>query len=319
MLVKLGLIGKVSCMIKFADKYLCLLIIGLLAACSSNPEKQPIIDVSSIPDPVPRQEPLSRTGNPSTYQVFGKQYQVMASSEGYRQHGHASWYGDAFHGKSTSSGQPFNMYEVSAAHRHLPIPTYVRVTRLDNGKSIVVRVNDRGPFVDGRIIDLSYAAAAKLDMVELGTAPVEVVALAPYQYLSGAQRDYGRQQRIVQPQQKPPAPRHNPVATSPNELPVHQPVLALISETQPRFNYATMPVAPAYSPVYLQVGAFSERRYAEALRAQLARSLGQPILVASHDSLYKVRIGPMSNNAELAAVTLQLVDLDLKPSRVFLQ
>jgi rare lipoprotein A len=135
--------------------------------------------LASIPDAVPRIEPRSLRGNPAMYEVFGKRYFVMASGEGYRERGIASWYGPDFHAKATSSGEPYDMYAMTAAHKTLPLPTYVRVTNVGNGRSIVVRVNDRGPFVGTRIIDLSYTAAHKLDMTRAGTALVEVEALTP--------------------------------------------------------------------------------------------------------------------------------------------
>ena len=164
---------------------------GVLASCSSVPEQPSATDspdaalaaALAVADPVPQFEPPSRSGNPDTYVVFGRRYRVKDSSEGYQENGVASWYGWDFHGRKTSSGPLFNMFELTAAHKSLPIPTYARVTNLENGHSIVVKVTDRGPFVDDRVIDLSYAAAARLDMLEQGTAQVEIVALAPYQYL----------------------------------------------------------------------------------------------------------------------------------------
>jgi rare lipoprotein A len=134
-------------------------------------------DVMLTPDAVPRVEPRSRYGNPASYQVFGRTYYTLDSAHGYRERGNASWYGEKFQGRRTSSGEPYDMFEMTAAHKTLPLPSYVRVTHLGNGNSVVVRVNDRGPFHDNRIIDLSYAAAARLGMIEQGQAPVEVVAL----------------------------------------------------------------------------------------------------------------------------------------------
>jgi len=121
--------------------------------------------------------PRSKRGNPPFYEVYGVRYSVMQSSAGYREKGVASWYGKKFHGRDTSSGERYNMYAMTAAHKTLPLPTNVRVTNLETGKSIIVRVNDRGPFVKNRIIDLSYSAAHALDVVANGTAMVEVVAL----------------------------------------------------------------------------------------------------------------------------------------------
>ncbi|TDJ34464.1 MAG: septal ring lytic transglycosylase RlpA family protein [Gammaproteobacteria bacterium] len=162
----------------------CLLIV-LLAACGGTPSKDQDSaprnppDVSDVPDAVPKKEPPSRYGNPESYVALGKRYYVLDSSRGYVKRGEASWYGTKFHGRRTSSGEAYNMYAMSAAHKSLPLPTYVRVTRLDNGRSVIVRVNDRGPFANGRIIDLSYAAAVKLGMQKTGTARVEVRAIDP--------------------------------------------------------------------------------------------------------------------------------------------
>lgn len=125
----------------------------------------------------PVHAPLSRYGNPGTYKVKGHTYEVMRSSKGYRARGLASWYGTKFHKKRTSSGEGYNMYALTAAHKTLPLPTYVRVKNLNNGREAVVKVNDRGPFHSGRIIDLSYAAAAKIGITSRGTAPVEIEAL----------------------------------------------------------------------------------------------------------------------------------------------
>src|SRR6188768_445059 len=135
---------------------------------------QPPPDVLSIPDAVPRAEPRGTRGNPPFYEVFGKRYYVLASSEGFVERGTASWYGPGFHAASTSLGERYDMYAMTAAHKTLPIPAYAEVTNLRNGKKVIVRINDRGPFVGDRIIDLSYTAAAKLDMLMQGTAPVEV-------------------------------------------------------------------------------------------------------------------------------------------------
>lgn len=138
-------------------------------------------DLSHVPDPVPRAEPRSRYGNPASYVVNGRRYTVMHSADGYVARGIASWYGTKFHGRRTSSGETYDMHAFTAAHTTLPLPTYVRVTNLNNGRSTIVRVNDRGPFHDNRIIDLSYAAASKLGIVETGTGLVEVRAIAPGQ------------------------------------------------------------------------------------------------------------------------------------------
>jgi len=166
-----------------------------LAGCAGTPTRQPMppavpppaapptapADVANIPDPVPRAEPRSSRGNPAFYDVLGKRYFVLTSPDGYLERGVASWYGPGFHAAATSNGERYDMYAMTAAHKTLPLPAYVQVTNLRNGRSIVVRVNDRGPFKDGRIIDLSYTAASKLDMLREGTTFVEVRALTPGQ------------------------------------------------------------------------------------------------------------------------------------------
>src|SRR5579863_7142204 len=162
----------------------------MLAACAAHPHRPPPTpapaplppppaDVAAVPDAVPRAEPRAAHGNPPFYDAMGHRYFVLSSSDGYDERGVASWYGPTFHGGSTSSGEPYDMYGMTAAHKTLPLPTYARVTNLRNGKSVVVRINDRGPFVANRLIDLSYTAAAKLDMLREGTTLVEVHALTP--------------------------------------------------------------------------------------------------------------------------------------------
>jgi len=156
----------------------------LLAACASpgpyhsGDAPGVPVDVASIPTVVPRNEPTSRYGNPPSYVVHGRRYHVLDSSAGYVATGMASWYGRKFHGRRTASGEPFNMYAMTAAHRTLPLPSYVLVTNQRTGQQAVVKVNDRGPFVADRLIDLSYSAAAKLGILERGTEEVEVRALA---------------------------------------------------------------------------------------------------------------------------------------------
>lgn len=176
----------------FCRAILTLALIYALAACSTvgppvrHPPAGPVIppppvptNIDAIPDAIPKLEPKSAHGNPPFYDTLGKRYYVMSSADGYIERGVASWYGPTFHGVSTSSGERYDMYGMTAAHKTLPLPTYARVTNLRNGRSIVVKINDRGPFVGNRLIDLSYTAAAKLDMLRDGTAFVEVRALVP--------------------------------------------------------------------------------------------------------------------------------------------
>lgn len=137
------------------------------------------VDVSQVPDAVPRNEPRSRFGNPASYTVNGKSYTVLPECTGYHERGIASWYGMKFHGGRTSDGETYDMYAMTAANKVVPLPCYARVTNLKNGRSVIVKINDRGPFVDNRIIDLSYAAAKKLGVVATGTALVDVAAVTP--------------------------------------------------------------------------------------------------------------------------------------------
>lgn len=152
-----------------------LLTIALLSGCASTPSP----GEAATSDAVPRSEPWSTRGNPNSYNVHGHTYRVMHSNAGYHAQGMASWYGPNFQGKLTSSGERYNMYAMTAAHKTLRLPAYVRVTNLNNHRSVVVRVNDRGPFVSDRIIDLSYAAAKKIGMIGTGTAPVDIRVVGP--------------------------------------------------------------------------------------------------------------------------------------------
>ena len=165
---------------------------AMLSACGVAPERdrQPAdgVDVSSLPGPTPRAEPRSRYGNPRSYVVHGKRYFTLATARGFVQRGVASWYGPKFHGRRTSSGEPYDMYKMTAAHKTLPLPTYVLVRNLETERRIVVRVNDRGPFHGDRIIDLSYAAARKLGIARKGTGLVEVRALEPGKAVRPAKR-----------------------------------------------------------------------------------------------------------------------------------
>jgi len=172
---------------------LAALLALVLAGCSGTPERElgeaaydrypdPAdvpLDLALLPDAEPRPEPRSRSGNSPEYEVFGQRYRTLHSSQGFEETGHASWYGTRFHGRPTASGEPYDMYAMTAAHKSLPLPSFVEVVNLENDKRVVVRVNDRGPFVDDRIIDLSYAAAHRLGMVEAGTAQVRIRAVEP--------------------------------------------------------------------------------------------------------------------------------------------
>jgi rare lipoprotein A len=192
-------------------KQIVTILLLLLCNCSFIKSYQsdgpPMIDMSytHIEDAKPKKEALSKYGNPSSYTVFGKKYTVLKNAANFKQSGIASWYGTKFNGKLTSNRERYNMLAMTAAHKTLPLPCYVRVTRTDTNKSIIVRVNDRGPFVDKRIIDLSYAGAKKLDMLKYGTAPVTISAISfgEYWLQAGAfktAKNAKQQQELIQQQ-----------------------------------------------------------------------------------------------------------------------
>lgn len=259
---------------------------GVLAGCSSVPEQAPLASGAQPSsnkqnEVTPRLEPPSRSGNPDTYAVFGKRYRVKESSAGHREVGTASWYGWDFHGRKTSSGPKFNMFELSAAHKSLPIPTYVQVTNLENGRQIVVKVNDRGPFVGDRVLDLSYAAAARLDMVDKGTAKVEVVALPPYQFLPllaakrAAQREriasraierFGTRDKVASVQFAHDKPLAGRTALPPPRLLAQPTALRLAA------NSVTPPKSKAVEPAKLQLAAAAppKGKAVEPAKLQLA-------------------------------------------------
>jgi len=236
----------------------------------------------SVPDAMPRIEPRARNGNPPFYDVFGKRYYVLSSSVGYWERGVASWYGPGFHKVRTSTGEPYDMYAMTAAHKTLPLPAYVRVTNLQNGRSVVVRVNDRGPFVGNRIIDLSYTAAAKLDMLRNGTAMVEVRTLDP----------------------SAPLPVITASATTPAAA-----VSAAAAPTPIAPNPA-VPGAVTSVALFVQAGAFSDPANAEHLAEKLRGGSYGKVFVRDDQiagrRMYRVRIGPVPDVAEFDRVVAAL-------------
>jgi rare lipoprotein A len=266
----------------------------------------------SAPDAIPRFEPRARNGNPPFYDVFGKRYYVLSSGVGYWERGVASWYGPGFHKIRTSMGEPYDMYAMTAAHKTLPLPAYVRVTNLQNGRSIVVRVNDRGPFVGNRIIDLSYTAAVKLDMLRNGTAFVEVRTIdtsAPPAVLSVALPPSSAAPQALRAQQ--PAAAAPPASIAP---PVSAP-LAIEAVPAAATTNAPAPAVPpapaaAVSALFVQAGAFSDPANAEHL-AQRLRGGGYGTVFVRDDQIagrrmYRVRIGPVPDVAEFDRVVAAL-------------
>lgn len=261
----------------------------LLAGCGTLPTTVPVIedsdgpplqsvDVSSVPDAIPQIEPRSRYGNPPHYEVFNRRYFTLDDSAGYVEQGIASWYGTKFHGRRTSSGEPYDMFQMTAAHKTLPLPTYAEVTNLENGRKVIVKINDRGPFVGDRLIDLSYAAAVRLGIKQHGTGRVEIRAI-------------------------------DPVAWHQARQPAGSPQLA--------GNAA----ANGGNGLYLQIGAFSQPENAHRLRTRLNGVVpddGIHVIRTQGTNLpvYRVRIGPLSDQAEADRMNRQLLALGLEGARI---
>lgn len=243
------------------------------------------LDVNTIEDAVPQQVVRTKAGNKSPYSVLGKTYHVMEDPSGFTQSGYASWYGLKFHGHLTSNGETYDMYEMTAAHKTLPIPTYVRVTNLENGLSTVVRVNDRGPFHADRIIDLSYAAATKLEYTNKGTAKVKIEVLDP-----------GQSYQVAESKTKP-----APVQVEPKRQ-------AVLESAKRTYQYEYKGQDDNYhlpANTFLQVGAFSNLQSAEKTRRLMETLTEFPVVIREVSDLFKVRIGPLSDNVDL----LQLREL----------
>ena len=262
--------------------------------------------VQAVPDAVPRVEPRSRYGNPPFYDVFGRRYYVLSSSADYVERGVASWYGPGFHKIRTSTGEPYDMYGMTAAHKTLPLPAYVRVTNLQNGLSVVVRVNDRGPFVGNRIIDLSYTAAAKLDMLRNGTAMVEVRAIDPT-VPAGAAVIAAALPAAPQPAAVPPAAA--PAAASaaapvpvPSAATAPAPAATPAPGAAPAPPVVTPPVVTPPVTLFVQAGAFADPANAERLAARLRGGSYGTVFVRDDwiagRRMYRVRIGPVQNVPE---------------------
>jgi rare lipoprotein A len=257
-----------------------------LAACASAPRHGGARTTlppppGSVPDAVPRAEPRSSHGNPPFYEVYGQRYQVRASADNYVERGVASWYGPDFQGHDTSSGERYDMYGMTAAHKTLPIPCYARITNLSNGRSVVVRINDRGPFVANRIVDLSYSAATRLDIVRTGTAFVELRTIGPGETLA------------------------TPAATATTAVPAPVPWPAP----------ATTTVA-----LYIQVGAFADPGNAQRVVDRLqSAGVAHVFSVANGDSgqvLRRVRVGPIATVEEFDRLAAQLATLGYPEARL---
>lgn len=273
---------------------LCLALI--LVGCSST--RWPTVDgppdggpsATSSQGAVPRYEAKSRYGNPSSYEVFGKRYYVLDSSQGYVERGIASWYGTKFHGRRTSSGETYDMHAMTAAHKSLPLPTYVQVTNLKNNRQLILRVNDRGPFHGNRIIDLSYAAATKLDIVRSGTGLVEVRALTD----PGVSGPVGPATSPVRPQTQ-----------------------------KARVDSNGASPANAEPQLYLQVGAFSSADNANQLRARLQSMRFAAVSVQTADvngnTLHRVRVGPLADVPNADRISQDIVNAGMEQPRIIIE
>jgi rare lipoprotein A len=263
------------------------------------PEANPPANLDAVPDAVPRIEPLARGPN-NPYSIFGQRYVPDTSGQPYRAQGPASWYGKKYHGKPTSNGERYDMYGMTAAHPTLPIPSYVRVTRVATGKTVVLRINDRGPFLGGRVIDLSYVAAHKLGVLSPGSAEVIVERIMPQQIANGTALTASA----------PAAAPSPPVAATPAPLPppvTPAPATPSLAAAGP--SVATLPLAaaPAGSAtpaaagsVYLQLGAFSDPARAQAIAARAAAQVPTQAGVSVNvelgaGNLHRVRVGPFAS------------------------
>ena len=269
----------------------CLLILLLmsLGACGNLGNRdgapsgvmlKPKSEVLLIPDAIPKVEARSRYGNPESYVVFGKRYTVLKSASGYRKRGIASWYGTKFHGKRTSSGEAYDMYAMTAAHKSLPLPTYVRVSNLKNKRSVIVKVNDRGPFHENRIIDLSYAAAIKLGISDSGTGVVEMSVIDPRK------------------------PDKKKVALTEKKS-------AKIVNNNPGVN------------LFVQVGAFSDKRNARGIQSRLLDSDINNVMISrasrSPASVYRVRVGPIKTIEKADRIADRINKLGLGSSAIVVE
>lgn len=287
----------------------------LLAACASAPRRPAPGSPSTpppqadVPDAVPRAEPRSAHGNPPFYDVNGRRYTILPSADNFLERGVASWYGPDFHGHNTSSGEIYDMYGMTAAHRTLPIPCYARVTNLSNGRSVIVRINDRGPFVANRIIDLSYSAATRLDIVRTGTAFVELRTLTA----SDARAETPPAQVAVATIMSPTAPTAplTPVA----------PAVPIAPSAAPAADTATASAAQASTvALYIQVGAYADPVNAQHVLDRLqASGIAHVYSLASSSgsrTLRRVRIGPIATVKEFDTLAARLSALGFPEARL---
>ena len=276
------------------------------------PGESPPPNLELTPDAVPNDEPPLRTAANRPYVVFGRTYTPLPANAEFRQRGVGSWYGRKFHGQKTSSGEPYDMYAMTAAHPTLPLPSFVRVTNPANGRSVVVRVNDRGPFHSERIIDLSYTAALKLGYVGQGSAQVEIERLRPGD--AGVRPPIEVIARSDAPLQPAP-PRSQAVSPDRSDRPAAAPSPNPVSP--PASETAVLATSTQPDGVYLQLGAFGAREGAEEFRTKAYQQLPwlvETMYIVARDRLHRVQLGPFQDRMAAQAVADRIRDtLQLKP------
>jgi rare lipoprotein A len=313
----------------------------LLAGCAHNPPRshQPppaanppttVLpsnppDVNQIPDAVPRVEPRSPYGNPPFYMVAGRRYVVLPSSAGYVERGVASWYGTEFHGLRTSTGEAYDMFAMTAAHKTLPLPCYARVTNLSNGRSAVVRINDRGPFVDNRIIDLSYSAARKLDMIRNGTAFVQVEVLTPAAPTVTAGLPVAAPAVAAAsvglstvPAVTPAPATAAPAASASSAVPPPESAVAP-TPAAPAIATSPTPTPVPSSTFYIQVGAYARPENADNTARKLRASGIEHVITlaaSANQPLQRVRVGPIESVQQFDALIARLLALGYPSARL---
>lgn len=256
-------------------------------------------DVNQIPDAIPREEPRSPYGNPPFYTVGGHRYAVLPSASGYVERGVASWYGSEFHGLRTSTGEPYDMFAMTAAHKTLPLPCYARITNLSNGRSVVVRINDRGPFVANRIVDLSYSAASRLDMIRNGTAFVELDVLNPAAPTLSASMPVNVPAAQAASVGVSSVPAMNlPPPAAAGAIPTSPGAAVVVPAAPPTAAPVAAPAAAPPGTLYIQVGAYARvDNAAAAVRRLRAAGFDNVLTLApdAHQPLQRVRIGPIAS------------------------
>jgi rare lipoprotein A len=270
---------------------------------SDGPEARPPPDLMQVPDALPKLEPIRQGGPNKPYEVLGGRYEPLPARAEYSEDGLASWYGRKFHGRRTASGEVYNMYAMTAAHKTLPIPSYARVTNPANGRSIIVRVNDRGPFVRGRIIDLSYTAALQLDTLR-GVVPVRVERITPEQIASGAWRGAPSAAAIAGDDGGPPEPAPA-LATAVPAAPPTPLTPPPGASTDATASESTRAPTAAGRGFWVQLGAYRERGGAMQLQQQASERVdGLALLLAvfSDNALHRVQAGPFATRDEAQRV-----------------